>query len=232
MTTRAEQRQRTLRPEKTWRSHEGRGFDSRHLHCLEHSDLRVDRLPDELFTSIAVHLRAQLWPRSGRGSTDPVPVDPRVIEELVLAARHATEQYSNNDVKADHGRLKARLQPMRGPKTIGSLRGSQPGTRSCKPAPDGQHLGTEVDPDVLVSGLAQCAVRSLAIPFSLVVTQGSQRDPPSPSLTFCFATQISHGVSPRRLRLLTEEEMSDLRRIVMPGCNCRRAVATMDAEDG
>jgi hypothetical protein len=35
MTTRAEQRQRTLRPEKTWKSDEGRGFDSRHLHSRD-----------------------------------------------------------------------------------------------------------------------------------------------------------------------------------------------------
>jgi transposase-like protein len=32
------------------------------------------------------------------------------------------ERYANNIVEADHGRLKARLRPMRGLKTIGSLR--------------------------------------------------------------------------------------------------------------
>src|SRR4051794_23436357 len=30
---------------------------------------------------------------------------------------HATEQYENNRVECDHGRLKARLRPMRGMKT-------------------------------------------------------------------------------------------------------------------
>jgi IS6 family transposase len=55
-------------------------------------------------------------------STDRAPVYPRVIDELVPAARHVLEQYSNNRVEADHGRLKARLQPMRGLKTIISLR--------------------------------------------------------------------------------------------------------------
>jgi IS6 family transposase len=45
-----------------------------------------------------------------------------VIEDLVPAARHVFEQYANNAVEADHGRLKARLRPMRGMKTIGSLR--------------------------------------------------------------------------------------------------------------
>ena len=38
------------------------------------------------------------------------------------AARHVLEQYANNRVEADHGRLKARLGPMRGVKTIRSLR--------------------------------------------------------------------------------------------------------------
>ena len=38
----------------------------------------------------------------------------RVLDELVPAAAHITEQYGNNRVEADHGRLKARLRPMRG----------------------------------------------------------------------------------------------------------------------
>mgnify|MGYP001798429251 CR=1 FL=1 len=40
-----------------------------------------------------------------------------VIEELLPAAFHNTEQYANNRVECDHGRLKARLRPMRGLKT-------------------------------------------------------------------------------------------------------------------
>jgi transposase-like protein len=55
-------------------------------------------------------------------TTDRAPVYPRVIDELAPAARHVTEQYANNRVEADHGRLKARLRPMRGLKTIQSLR--------------------------------------------------------------------------------------------------------------
>ena len=38
----------------------------------------------------------------------------RVLDELVPAAAHVTEQYGNNSVEADHGGLKARLRPMRG----------------------------------------------------------------------------------------------------------------------
>jgi len=49
-------------------------------------------------------------------------VYPRVIDELNPAARHVFEQYVNNRVEADHGRLKARLRPMRGLKTTRSLR--------------------------------------------------------------------------------------------------------------
>jgi transposase-like protein len=35
-------------------------------------------------------------------------------EELLPAAWHRTDRYSNNSVEADHSRLKARLRPMRG----------------------------------------------------------------------------------------------------------------------
>src|SRR5436190_1021522 len=37
-----------------------------------------------------------------------------VVDELVPGAFHNTEQYANNRIEADHGRLKARLRPMRG----------------------------------------------------------------------------------------------------------------------
>ncbi len=37
-----------------------------------------------------------------------------MIEELIPATLHNTEQYANNRIEADHVRLKARLRPMRG----------------------------------------------------------------------------------------------------------------------
>jgi len=37
-----------------------------------------------------------------------------VIDELIPGAFHNTEQYANNRIEAEHGRLKARLRPMRG----------------------------------------------------------------------------------------------------------------------
>jgi transposase-like protein len=55
-------------------------------------------------------------------TTDQAPVNPAVLGELLPAAWHRTDQYANNRVEADHGRLKARLRPMRGLKQDRSLR--------------------------------------------------------------------------------------------------------------
>ncbi len=63
-------------------------------------------------------------------TTDRAPAYPRVLDELIPAALHNTEQYANNRVEADHGRLKAR--PMRGPKTFRQHAHSPPGTRSSR----------------------------------------------------------------------------------------------------
>jgi transposase-like protein len=41
----------------------------------------------------------------------------RVIDELLPDALHDTTQYANNRIECDHGRLKARLRPMRGLRT-------------------------------------------------------------------------------------------------------------------
>ena len=55
-------------------------------------------------------------------TTDRAAVNPRVIDELAPAARHVTQQYANNVVEADHGRLTSRLRPMRGLKRLPSAR--------------------------------------------------------------------------------------------------------------
>jgi transposase-like protein len=55
-------------------------------------------------------------------TTDQAPVYPAVLEELLPAAWHRTERYANNRVECDHGRLKARLQPMLGLKQDRSAR--------------------------------------------------------------------------------------------------------------
>jgi hypothetical protein len=51
-------------------------------------------------------------------STDRAAAYPRVLDELVPAACHVTEQYGNNSIEADHGRLKSRLRAMRGLKQL------------------------------------------------------------------------------------------------------------------
>ena len=43
-------------------------------------------------------------------TTDQAPIYPAVLGELLPAAWHRTDQYANNRVEADHGRLKARLR--------------------------------------------------------------------------------------------------------------------------
>ena len=57
------------------------------------------------------------------GTTKVIPVEvvtdraatyPMVLEELLPAPWHRNEQYANNRIEGDHGRLKARLRPMRG----------------------------------------------------------------------------------------------------------------------
>ena len=53
-------------------------------------------------------------PRPSEVSTDQAPAYPRVIDELLPAACHVLEQYATNPIESDHGRLKSRLQPMRG----------------------------------------------------------------------------------------------------------------------
>jgi transposase-like protein len=52
-------------------------------------------------------------------TTDQAPAYPAVLEELLSAAWHCTEQYGNNRVEADHCR---RLRPMRGLKRDRSAR--------------------------------------------------------------------------------------------------------------
>ena len=46
-------------------------------------------------------------------NTDWAACYPRVLDELTPAAHHVDAPSANNPIKADHGRLKARLRPMR-----------------------------------------------------------------------------------------------------------------------
>jgi IS6 family transposase len=51
-------------------------------------------------------------------TTDRAAAYPWVLDELVPGACHVTEQYTNNAIEADHGRLKSRLRAMRGLKQL------------------------------------------------------------------------------------------------------------------
>jgi transposase-like protein len=55
-------------------------------------------------------------------ATDQARLYPAVLDELLPAAWHRTDRYANNRLECDHGRLKARLRPMRGLKQDHSAR--------------------------------------------------------------------------------------------------------------
>jgi transposase-like protein len=57
-------------------------------------------------------------PSPSEVTTDHAAAYPRVLDELVPAACHITEQDENNPIEADHGRLKSRLRAMRGLKQL------------------------------------------------------------------------------------------------------------------
>jgi transposase-like protein len=54
--------------------------------------------------------------------TDKAAAYPIVLDEVLPVVRHRTEQYANNHIECDHGRLKAWLRPMRGLKQDRSAR--------------------------------------------------------------------------------------------------------------
>jgi transposase-like protein len=49
--------------------------------------------------------------------TDAAAVYPDVLDELIPSAWHHVEQYANNPIEADHGRLKHRLRSISGQRT-------------------------------------------------------------------------------------------------------------------
>ena len=81
------------------------------------SDKRDLAATRRFFTSALNH-----GPRPTEVNTDRAPTYSRVLDELLPSTRHVVERYANNPVEMDHGRLKARLRPMRGLKQLGSIR--------------------------------------------------------------------------------------------------------------
>jgi IS6 family transposase len=144
-------------------------------------------------------------------TTDRAPVYPRVLDELVPAARHVLEQYANNIVEADHGRLKARLRPMRGMKTIRSLRTIAAGHAFVQNVRRGYYeITTDVDVldrvRVLFDDLAHCPcmrfrrsciLRACLTP-STVRTIGLNHLPTTPDMTSKM-TSIRHRPTPATL---------------------------------
>ena len=73
--------------------------------------------------------------------TDRAATYPVVLDEVLPAAWHRTEQYANNRVECDHGRLKARLRPMRGLKQDHSARVIIAGHASSRTCGEGSTVG-------------------------------------------------------------------------------------------
>jgi IS6 family transposase len=69
-----------------------------------------------------------------------------VLEELLPAAWHRTERYANHHIEADHGRLKARLGPMRGLKQDRSARVIMDGHAFVQNVRRGHHELTVEEP--------------------------------------------------------------------------------------
>jgi transposase, IS6 family len=92
-------------------------------------------------------------------TTDRAPVYPRVIDEFAPSARHEFGRYSNNAVESDHGRLKARLRPMQGMKTISALRHVAAGHAFVQNLRRGHY---EITVDVPVHDRARVAFTDLA----------------------------------------------------------------------
>src|SRR5262249_46078784 len=88
-------------------------------------------------------------------TTDRAPVYPRVLDELIPSALHTVEQYANNPIDTDHGRLKAQLRPMRGLKRQRSATASHP--QSCFGVCADRHNATAQHP---IRGLRRFRARA------------------------------------------------------------------------
>jgi IS6 family transposase len=89
----------------------------------------------------------QHGPRPAEVSTDRAPAYPRVLDELLPSAYHVVEQYANNPIEADHGRLKSRLRAMRGLKRLHSARVISAGHAFIQNLRRGHYeLGLDADP--------------------------------------------------------------------------------------
>ena len=99
-------------------------------------------------------------PRPTEVTTDRAPAYPRVLDELLPGACHVIEQYANNPIESDHGRLKARLRPMRGLRRLRSTRVISTGHAFIQNLRRGHYeLGVDVNPKrQLTAAFAELAV--------------------------------------------------------------------------
>jgi transposase, IS6 family len=80
-------------------------------------------------------------------TTDQAAAYARVLDELLPAALHVIEQYANTPIESDHGRLKARVTPMRGLKRLRSARVISTGHAFIQNLRRGHYeLGIDADP--------------------------------------------------------------------------------------
>ncbi len=80
-------------------------------------------------------------------SAGRAPAYPRVLDELLPSACQVVEQYANNPVETDHGRLKDRPRPMRGLKQFRSVRVISIGHVFIQNVRRGHYeLATDIDP--------------------------------------------------------------------------------------
>jgi hypothetical protein len=85
--------------------------------------------------------------RPDDGGRTPISRFGRSGPRGVAAACHVMERYANNPVESDHGRLKARLRPMRGLKRLRSVRVISVGHAFVQNLRRGHYeLGVDVDP--------------------------------------------------------------------------------------
>jgi transposase-like protein len=85
-------------------------------------------------------------------ATDRAAAYPRVLDEQLPAAHHIDIRYANSRVEADHGRLKARLRPMRSLKRLRSARVIGSGHAFVQNLRRGHYeLATDADPRLRLS---------------------------------------------------------------------------------
>ncbi len=83
-----------------------------------------------------------------------------MLDRLLPGARHDVEQYANNAIEADHGRLKAGLRPMRGLKKAAGARRICPGHAFVQNLRRGHY---ELAVDVPAKGRLRTAFAELAL---------------------------------------------------------------------